>query len=151
LHLLYLGMSLEFLITFIVKGCPVQKGISCTNAVQGYSHTFSSIRFSVYDFTLRSLIHLDLNFVINMDLFASFYMQTSGLISTICWGAVVFPVCISGFFIKKKNQVFIVCEFMCIQFYSINQYVHFYADSMQVLLYISVVQLEIRNGGFRIV
>jgi hypothetical protein len=42
---------------------------------------FCSSRLSVSGFMLSSLIHLDLNFVhgmvINMDLFAFFYMQTS--------------------------------------------------------------------------
>ena len=40
--------------------------------------TFSSIRFSVSGFKLKSLIHLDLSFVQGdkYDLFSFFYMQT---------------------------------------------------------------------------
>jgi hypothetical protein len=47
--------------------------------IQGYSPLFSSIRFSVSGFMLRSLIHLDLSFMQgdNVVLFAFFYMETS--------------------------------------------------------------------------
>ena len=49
--------------------------------------TFSSIRFTVSGFILRSLIHLELSCMQgdNMGLFGFFYMQTSSLTSTICF------------------------------------------------------------------
>ena len=48
--------------------------------------TFSSVRFSVAGFILRSLIHLDLSFVhgIDMGLFSFFYMLISSYASTTC-------------------------------------------------------------------
>ena len=64
---------------------------------------FSSIRFSVSSFLLISLIHLDLGRVINTDLFAFFFMQTSSSASTVCWWD-CFPLYGFGFFVK--NQVF---------------------------------------------
>jgi hypothetical protein len=45
----------------------------------------SSVRFSDSGFMLRSLIHLELSLykVVSVELFGFFYMQPSGLISTV--------------------------------------------------------------------
>lgn len=40
-----------------------------------------------------------------MDLFAFVYTQTSNLTSTFVEDAVLFLLCISGFFIKKKSDI----------------------------------------------
>lgn len=50
---------------------------------------FSSIRLTVAGFMWRSLIHFGLSFL-QRELFAYFYMQHFGLISTICWWCSVF-------------------------------------------------------------
>lgn len=63
-----------------------RKPFSCINELQPIPY-FSSIRFSVSDFMLRSLIHLALTFV-QGDNYGStwifFYIQPSSLTSTIC-------------------------------------------------------------------
>ena len=69
--------------------------------------TFSSIKFNVAGFIVRSLSYLYLNFVheIVMILFALFYMSTSSYAITFVEDAFSVPLYTFNFFVK--NQVFI--------------------------------------------
>lgn len=69
--------------------------------------TFWSIRFSLSDFILRSLIFWTwvLCMVIEIHFFKLFYMQQSSLTGTLLKVLSFFPVWISIFFIKTKNFI----------------------------------------------
>ena len=79
-HLLIVSLSVCATRVIFRKWSPVPM---CTNVLP----TFSSIRFSVAGFMLRSLIHLDSSLlcgVIDMGLFSFFYILISSYPSTIC-------------------------------------------------------------------
>lgn len=110
------------------------------------SSTFSSIRLSVSTIMLKSLT---LCRFINMNLFVSFYMQTSILTRTICERQFLFfsPVCTSHFIIKKSDIH--ICVGLCLglQSNSVDQCICFHINIIQFLLQYFVIQLEIWNGG----
>ena len=77
---------------------------------------FSPVRLRVSNFTLKSLIHLELRFVqVDKQGSVSFFLSAS-LISIIC-GRCCLPVCVSGFFIKNQVSAGVwsyVCVFISI-------------------------------------
>ena len=69
--------------------------------------TFSSMRFSVVGFMMRSLIHLNLCLcmVVDMDLFSLFYMLISSYTSIIFWIRFLFSILYFCFFLKNQELV----------------------------------------------
>jgi hypothetical protein len=113
--------------------------------------TFSSIRFTVSGFMLRSLIHLDLSFVQGDKYWSIFILQYTDsqldqhhLLKMLSF----FPLYIFGFFVKDQVSVsvwFYFCVFNSIPL--INM-------SVSVLIpcsfyhYCSIVKLEVRDSDF---
>jgi hypothetical protein len=104
-----------------LRASSVQKIVSCTSEFKPI-FTFSSIGFSIADFMLRFLIHLDLRFcrVINMDLFVFSCMQTSSYTSTISWrGFPLFSFYAFWLLCQKSSIHSCVGLFLCLLFNSI--------------------------------
>ena len=101
--------------------------------IQGYTLTFSSIRFCVSGFMLKALICWSwvLCRLKSVDLFIFLYMQPSTLIIIICWRCclVFFPQCV---FLVYQNSGVHICVDWCLvlQLHSTHQRVCFYANIM---------------------
>jgi hypothetical protein len=75
--------------------------------------TFSPIRLSMSGFVLIHSIHLELGLrrVICMSIFGCIYMQPSVWSASFFEDAVLFPLCIFNFFVKRVS-IGVVCELM---------------------------------------
>jgi hypothetical protein len=115
--------------------------------------TFFSIGFSVSSFMLRSLIHLHFSFV-HKDEYGSFYIflhsdsqlvQHHLLNKLSCFRCVVWLLC------QRSRVHSSVSLFPGLQIYSINHLSAFVPIPCSFYHYYFVVQLELRDGDFRMV
>ena len=109
---------------------------------------FCSIRLSIYEFMLRSLVQLNLGLCrrINMNLFVFYNMQTSSQTRTIFEDVLSFSLYALAFFFQKSSESRWIGLFLGLQFDSVHQSAFFYTYTVRLVYLLFCMQYSLNSG-----